>query len=119
MATLRPKRHTVVHPPPRSWLANPSDKPDPWRTAKPDWKPATTAHERALLAAAQDQHRVMFYIRRYRDALGMTNDHIAKAVGHSPDHISAILRGAVHVSLTDLHLIAAAVSARINTMSKQ
>lgn len=112
------KRKTVPRPVPRTWLAEPSATPDPWRSAKPVWKSASTDFERALLAAAQDQHRVTFYLRRYRDAEGKLNADIAKIVGRHTDQVSAILRGGAHVSMADLHLIAAAVKARIDTVPK-
>lgn len=36
----------------------------------------------------------------------------------SPDHLRKILRGKAHVTLTDLHLIAAAVDAHISASIK-
>lgn len=103
---------------PRSWLADPKRKPDPWRSREPVWKSATTDYDRALLAAAKDQHRVTYYLRRFRDDNGKLNADIAKAIGHHADHVSAIMRGDAHVSITDLHLIAAAVNAYIQTVPR-
>lgn len=114
------RKTTAVPPLPLTWvmpsaIARPGKRPPTEFGRKADlvWKEATDDRQRALLAAAKNQHNLARGIRAYRDRLGLTTEDVAETVGLSPDHLRKILRGKAHVSLTDLHLIAAAVDARI------
>lgn len=88
------------------------------RKERPEWKAPKDDRDRALLAAAQTQHRLARGVRAFRDRLGLTTEDVAATIGMSPDHLRKILRGAAHVGLTDLHLIADAVGSRIDARIK-
>lgn len=119
------RKRTAVPPLPHTWVIS-SATPRPGkrpptefgRKAELVWKEATDDRQRALLAAARNQHNLARGVRAYRDRLGLTTEQVAEAVGLSPDHLRRILRGKAHVSLTDLHLIAAAVDAHISASIK-
>jgi hypothetical protein len=108
---------------PRDWLAplpaGATHRPQRFgRRHEPQWKTPTTDHDRALLAAAKNQHQLAIRVHIYRDRIGATTEDIAAAIGRSPDHLRKILRGAAHVTLTDLHLIADAIDCRVEATIK-
>lgn len=69
--------------------------------------------DRALLAAAKNQHALARGIAPTATASQSPPGEIATKVAMSPDHLRKILRGKAHVFLTDLHRIADAVGSRI------
>lgn len=105
---------------PRSWLDQSRLDPkkrDPFgRAGTPGtpWKEPTNPTEAALIAAAKAQHDLSRKIRQYRNRINATTDEIAEQIGRSPDWVRRVLNGSIHVSLTDLHLIAATIDAHID-----
>lgn len=96
-----PKR---ILPEPRSWLSDGTDPSDFGRRTV-EWKQGTTRTERALIAAARQQHDSALTARtRLRDQ-GHPAEALAADLGITVDQLRRLLRGEAHLNLADAYLL--------------
>ena len=90
-------------PQPRDWLRDDPDHNRFGRNKPVRWKNARSKTDRALVAAAITQHEFARAVRRTRTS----TETIAARSGLTIDQLRRILRGEAHLTLAQMHLIAA------------
>lgn len=99
-------------PEPRDWLA--TDDPRAFGRNKPvRWQRPRGKADRALVAAAITQHEFAKAVRAHLRGTGTTTQTLADRAGLTIDQLRRILRGEVHLTLADMHLIAAHAGLRL------
>ena len=101
-------RNKRTLPEPRHWLYNDPDHTKFGSEASAVFSGNGNDHDRALAIAAQRQHQFARAIRaRIRDTDNdLTTASVAANAGLTIDQLRRILRGEVHVTLSDYYLIA-------------
>jgi hypothetical protein len=99
-------------PEPRSWLHDDTKLSDFGRSNTVRWKTGSTPAERALIAAAKNQHDTALKVRTRQKRLGKKTDSLAADLGVTVDQLRRLLRGEAHLRLVDAYLLMEHLRAR-------
>jgi hypothetical protein len=92
-------------PEPRSWLHDDTKPTDFGRSNTVHWKTGTNPTERALIAAAKNQHDTALKVRTRQKRLGKKTETLAAELGVTVDQLRRLLRGEAHLRLVDAYLL--------------
>lgn len=106
-------------PEPRSWLHDDTKPNDFGRSEGVRWKTGTTPTERALIAAAKNQHDTALKVRSRQKRVGKKTEALAADLGVTVDQLRRLLRGEAHLRLVDAYLLMEHLRARPTTTAEQ
>jgi hypothetical protein len=92
-------------PEPRSWLHEDTKPSEYGRSDTVRWKTGVNPTERALIAAAKNQHDTALKVRTRQKRFGKKTETLAADLGVTVDQLRRLLRGEAHLRLVDAYLL--------------
>lgn len=99
-------------PEPRSWLHDDTKASAFGRPGEVRWKTGANPTERALIAAAKQQHDTALQVRKLQRQRGRSTETLAADLGITVDQLRRLLRGEAHLGLADAYLLIEHLRAR-------
>jgi hypothetical protein len=99
-------------PEPRSWLHDDTKPSDYGRSEQVRWKTGANPTERALIAAAKNQHDTALRVRSLQKRRDKKTETLAADLGVTVDQLRRLLRGEAHLRLVDAYLLMEHLRAR-------